>query len=1306
MSLKSFEKEINILKKNLNRDSLIISRENVMDLIGTESGYEIIQAFKSDLKRNMEVIKSILILRKNPEELNDLDIDLNEIPIIKKGLLRGVNESNLQDVLLNEYFSNNEELISIYNNVEGRKLKKIYNSVLTEDEDKIEYIKYSRERNQANKLSEEIIQKNLEYNDRLTPMEFDDYRTEFTGNIATVYSEKKDSVLIDKIDGKAVLIQENPKLKIDQELLDLITNNKYINKMEVDAQTDLKKLKQFLLEIADNEFSVDTSIYLKIRFLGKHRASGLYYPTLKVLAVSVTEEYSFAHEMAHHMDFSGGIKNKNEILTTIQSFNDYKNIKNLEYFSNPHEIIARAGEFSYALMQGDFSDIYKAYKNGTKYKGELVNNENFHNLVLSSSKSTRLANDLEYYVQNKSVYFDFNERTPEELAYFYSSFQNLYRFKETIEVTKSEKQNALEIIESQKTKKKGYKRKAKKGFATYSSEDFDYVIEEFKQDNVDIMTKKDFYIQALLSTDNNYKYYTYQKLFQEEDFEDIFVMLKEEILEEAKNISAEILEDSGIKISEDDIFQFIIFGRNKILADVTKNVSFNKNILDYITVKDSELRVLLQIVKAMKIKNKDDLLEKMLSNKSFKYQNELENYIAIYKEELTEEEKIEYSAAAYSLELGRRPVQSYLTKELKKLSDNTTEIINRVILNLDNIDNTYRKKQFIIDNIDNIDVVDYSKYNIVSPDNIEEYMEKVNIEEMYKQMKEGQIILVPLNNNVMSKYSTTERSEKFAIYRSMVEKLNSFKAAKIKHSDDAVFNPINNTLETNISIIDIEKITSDKDEIIKVGNVYYKTDIADNEREYSFMRSKSENFIKREKITESVIITDQDKMRTYFSSYSIKEMPAYIYIDVKSKRAYGFNNLDKLNHTIEQGQLKLENQFGDKIEDIIYHTDVSMLNFNKENQLEVSYNKPELELSLISYLGSDYEKSIVANTTSEEELLAIVFNMINSAENNLSMLFEKSRFINEVEEKYGILISTKLTIMYVSELIKNNRFVDYIELNTIIPNKILLNDNPEVILAYMNGIISNIYELQDIMKPNILKDLEDNLSASNVDNDTIIKLKNNLEEDIKKVSNKVMWKLYKVLIDKIEIKIEKQIEDIWFNKLGMTTDKYSLNDILKKFKESGEKDDTLNYMYENITSVKKMTSKEFIKFYQQNFNTNLNIPALNIGNKNIFDYSEGIANSTRKSIVILKPEDKKKAYMTLTLKEAEKLSSLLQDMNSSLGHQSWKEGMYINSSSMGFIKLLNSITDLISTPNKFLSEKKVKKTTKKSVKKTKEEKKS
>ncbi len=146
--------------------------------------------------------------------------------------------------------------------------------------------------------------------------------------------------------------------------------NKYFGYVEFDQDVDLNKVEEIQKEFSafmDSFFSgIDISDNaMRIRKLGNHKASGLYYPGVKCLCIDITSPKSMIHEFGHLLDYQLGEKgnislnaNFNFIIaeykerlvnsgaqnSTIQAQLDSKGKYNLNYYLRPTEVFARSFE--------------------------------------------------------------------------------------------------------------------------------------------------------------------------------------------------------------------------------------------------------------------------------------------------------------------------------------------------------------------------------------------------------------------------------------------------------------------------------------------------------------------------------------------------------------------------------------------------------------------------------------------------------------------------------------------------------------------------------------------------------------------------------------------------------------------------------------------------------------------------------------------------------------------------------------------------------------------------------------------------
>ncbi|MVX63650.1 hypothetical protein GKZ28_08070 [Clostridium chromiireducens] len=160
------------------------------------------------------------------------------------------------------------------------------------------------------------------------------------------------------------------KKNIPQKIINVMNNNKFLENfsyVELDSDTDLNKFK-----LVEKEFLRIRKLFdmdkikkaeLRIRKLGKHKALGLYYPTLKCLCVDITSPSSFMHEFGHHLDYTLSdrpLSLQYDFRSILRAYtkrydshlecNPYLNRKR-NYFLTPTEIFARTFEI-YLVNKG------------------------------------------------------------------------------------------------------------------------------------------------------------------------------------------------------------------------------------------------------------------------------------------------------------------------------------------------------------------------------------------------------------------------------------------------------------------------------------------------------------------------------------------------------------------------------------------------------------------------------------------------------------------------------------------------------------------------------------------------------------------------------------------------------------------------------------------------------------------------------------------------------------------------------------------------------------------------------------------
>lgn len=186
--------------------------------------------------------------------------------------------------------------------------------------------------------------------------------------------------------GRTIATVRSDKKYQDTELnQSTIFNQLGFNKVEVDTakyegtEFDYKAFKtvekdwESICNLLPHTFEPE----LKFRKLGKHKATGLYYPLLDIVAVDIRATNSFVHEYGHHIDYT--YANGNSALSRQDDFQDilygYKNeyvklirqdnvnpyyVKKKNYFITPTEVFARGFEmWAYKRIADKPNSLYK-----------------------------------------------------------------------------------------------------------------------------------------------------------------------------------------------------------------------------------------------------------------------------------------------------------------------------------------------------------------------------------------------------------------------------------------------------------------------------------------------------------------------------------------------------------------------------------------------------------------------------------------------------------------------------------------------------------------------------------------------------------------------------------------------------------------------------------------------------------------------------------------------------------------------------------------------------------------------------------
>lgn len=165
------------------------------------------------------------------------------------------------------------------------------------------------------------------------------YIKEHSGSIATAYMDKK-----------------NPD-KIHEDLMKNNALNTYFRNVEIDNDVDPHEFDDFTQdyqEVRDKLPKIPTGQEpeLRIRKLGKHKATGIYFPHKNTVCIDVHTSGSFVHEMAHQYDLEvkGNASLKEGFRDVAKEYSETLQVpygepkSRYEYLTTPTEILARGFE--------------------------------------------------------------------------------------------------------------------------------------------------------------------------------------------------------------------------------------------------------------------------------------------------------------------------------------------------------------------------------------------------------------------------------------------------------------------------------------------------------------------------------------------------------------------------------------------------------------------------------------------------------------------------------------------------------------------------------------------------------------------------------------------------------------------------------------------------------------------------------------------------------------------------------------------------------------------------------------------------
>lgn len=222
------------------------------------------------------------------------------------------------------------------------------------------------------------------------------------------------------------------KKNIPQKVLDTMSSTKLLSDfsyVEIDEETDLSKYISIEKEwdlvkgtLNLEEYLKDTKPELRFKKLGKHKALGLYYPTLQCICVDTSSVLSFMHEFAHFIDYTSRdtqLSLKLDFYPIIKIYKELYNrfiINNPDhestdylkrkkgYYQTPTEIFARCLEIYLVnkgvrtsfLREEEDLDIGFGYVDIDDYFMDLINSYYNKLFTINNDKLKTLNNRLEY----------------------------------------------------------------------------------------------------------------------------------------------------------------------------------------------------------------------------------------------------------------------------------------------------------------------------------------------------------------------------------------------------------------------------------------------------------------------------------------------------------------------------------------------------------------------------------------------------------------------------------------------------------------------------------------------------------------------------------------------------------------------------------------------------------------------------------------------------------------------------------------------------------------------------------------------
>lgn len=271
---------------------------------------------------------------------------------------------------------------------------------------------------------------------------------------ARLQDVKVDSFVINFRENAGSFLNEKAQKLYDEsqsfvELVESLKGNKYHDYFELDSDfiknTDLPTIQRFFNAVNELEFPTFEKTIFKARKTGNFKASGIYFPSDKMICVDFRNTSTFLstykHEAIHHVDISAylGKTGRKDMVNALYNYFEPRIKDRAEYFLKDVELIARAGEIGYFLNMTNFHELKKQFFSGSIDTDEFVQKmkENF-----DGHKHSEFMRDFDMYfdgiiyvnVRQSILKSDFSllEDISNYFRPFYSSLEtNIEALKET-----------------------------------------------------------------------------------------------------------------------------------------------------------------------------------------------------------------------------------------------------------------------------------------------------------------------------------------------------------------------------------------------------------------------------------------------------------------------------------------------------------------------------------------------------------------------------------------------------------------------------------------------------------------------------------------------------------------------------------------------------------------------------------------------------------------------------------------------------------------------------------------------------------